>query len=186
VIARTTAARRAPAPRTAPLTALLMIDFQRDFCERGGYADQAGGIAWARRILPQARRLLDAARRARLPIVHTREGYAADLADCDPAKLARSRRGGCEIGSPGPLGRLLIRGERGHGIVDELAPRRGEVVLDKSTYGAFCRTDLEQQLRARGVERLALAGVTADVCVHTTLREATDRGFACDYVRDAI
>lgn len=163
-----------------------MIDFQRDFCERGGYADRAGGIAWVRPILPRARRLLDAARRAGLLVVHTREGYAPDLSDCDPHKLERSRRGGCEIGSPGPLGRLLIRGEHGHDIIDALAPRRGEPVIDKTTYGAFCRTGLEDLLRDRGVERLAIAGVTADVCVHTTLREATDRGFACDYVRDAI
>ena len=182
VSVHTRAAKRPREPRTA----LVMIDFQRDFCERGGYADHAGGIGWVRPILPKARRLLDAARRARLLVVHTREGYAPDLSDCDPAKLARSRRGGCEIGRDGPLGRLLIRGERGHGIVDALAPRRGEIVIDKSTYGAFCRTDLEERLRARGVERLAIAGVTADVCVHTTLREATDRGFTCDYVRDAI
>jgi nicotinamidase-related amidase len=163
-----------------------MIDFQRDFCELGGYADRCGGLAWVRPILPRARRLLDAARDAGLLVVHTREGYAPDLSDCTPLKLERSRRAGGEVGAPGPMGRLLIRGERGHEIIDLLKPRRGELVIDKSTYGAFCRTDLERQLRERGIERLAICGVTADVCVHTTLREATDRGFDCDYVRDAI
>jgi len=174
----------AAAQRSA--TALLMIDFQRDFCERGGYADQAGGLAWVRPILPRAKRLLDAARRAGLLVVHTREGYAPDLSDCHPMKRERSGNAGAEIGSRGPMGRLLIRGERGHDIIDLLAPRADEPVIDKATYGAFCRTDLEKLLRERGVERLAIAGVTADVCVHTTLREATDRGFDCDYVRDAI
>ena len=166
--------------------ALLMIDFQRDFCAPGGYADRCGGIAWVTPILPAARRLLDAARRAGHFIVHTREGYAVDLSDCSPQKLERSRRGGGEIGSSGSMGRLLIRGEHGHGLVDELQPEPGELVLDKSTYGAFCRTTLEAELRARGVSDVVLCGVTADVCVHTTLREATDRGFSCHYVRDAI
>ncbi|MEW6268184.1 MAG: isochorismatase family cysteine hydrolase [Thermodesulfobacteriota bacterium] len=163
-----------------------MIDFQRDFCDRGGYADHAGGVGWVRPILPHARRLLEAARRAGVLVVHTREGYAPDLSDCDAIKRERSRRAGAEIGSPGPLGRLLVRGEPGHEIVDLLAPLAGEPVIDKSTYGAFCRTGLERLLRSSGVTRLAIAGVTADVCVHTTLREATDRGFDCDYVRDAI
>jgi nicotinamidase-related amidase len=167
-------------------TALLMIDFQRDFCERGGYADSCGGIDWVQSILPLAARLLDAARAAGILVVHTREGYAPDLSDCSKPKLERSRRIGAEIGSLGPMGRLLIRGERGHGIIDRLAPRAGEPVIDKASYGAFCGTDLEELLRARDIERLALCGVTADVCVHTTLREATDRRFDCDYVRDAI
>jgi biuret amidohydrolase len=166
--------------------ALLMIDFQRDFCAPGGYADHCGGVAWAREIIPQAERLLAAARKAGHFIVHTREGYASDLSDCVPAKRARSRKAGAEIGSPGPLGRLLIRGEFGHDFVDELQPAPWELVIDKPTYGAFCRSVLEQQLRERRVTTCVLAGVTADVCVHTTLREATDRGFACWYVRDAI
>jgi nicotinamidase-related amidase len=166
--------------------ALLMIDFQRDFCAPGGYADRCGGVAWVEPILPVARRLLDAARQVRHLIVHTREGYAPDLSDCHPQKLTRSRRAGGEVGTPGPMGRLLIRGEYGHDIVDELRPAPGELVLDKATYGAFCRSDLEQHLRAHDVTTVAICGVTADVCVHTTLREATDRGFACQYVRDAI
>lgn len=182
-----TAQKRTAATQTATgKTALVMIDFQRDFCERGGYADMAGGLKWVRPILPRARRLLDAARKAGLLVVHTREGYAPDLSDCYPMKSARSRNAGAEVGAVGPMGRLLIRGEYGHDIIDLLAPKKGELVIDKATYGAFCRTDLEQRLRERGVTRLAIAGVTADVCVHTTLREATDRGFDCDYVRDAI
>jgi biuret amidohydrolase len=167
-------------------TALMMIDFQRDFCGAGGYADRFAGLDWVRPILVPAGRLLDAARRAGHLVVHTREGYAPDLSDCSPAKLRRSRRAGVEIGSPGPLGRLLIRGEPGHEIIDELRPLPGEVVIDKASYGAFCHTRCEETLRAAGVGTLVLAGVTADVCVHTTLREATDRWFECYYVTDAI
>lgn len=166
--------------------ALLMIDFQRDFCAPGGYADRCGGLDWVRPILPAARRLLEAARRLGIVIVHTREGYAADLSDCPPVRLERSRRAGAGYGSPGPMGRIMIRGEYGHDFLEEFAPRPGERILDKATYGAFARSDLERYLRERGVRRVALAGVTADVCVHTTLREATDRGFECLYVRDAI
>lgn len=166
--------------------ALLMIDFQRDFCAPGGYSDRCGGLEWVKPILPNARRLLDSARAAGLFIVHTREGYAPDLSDCPPERVARSRHAGGEYGSQGPLGRLMIRGEFGHDFVDELQPLPGEVVLDKNTYGAFARSDLEARLKAQGVRRLALAGVTADVCVHTTLREAADRGFDAYYVRDAI
>src|SRR3954447_10432134 len=108
-------------------TALLMIDFQRDFCAPGGYADRCGGIAWVEPILPAARRLLEAARKAGHLIVHTREGYAPDLSDCHPHKVARSRRAGGEVGTEGPMGRLLIRGEYGHDIVDELRPMPNEL-----------------------------------------------------------
>jgi nicotinamidase-related amidase/tRNA(Arg) A34 adenosine deaminase TadA len=166
--------------------ALLLIDFQRDFCEIGGYADRLFGSAWAREVLPQAGQLLAAARQLGLFIVHTREGYAADLSDCAEQRQQRSQRAGAAIGAAGPLGRFLIRGEPGHDFVPELMPLPGELVIDKATYGAFTRTELEQELRARGIRHLYFAGVTADVCVHTTLREATDRGFFCHYVRDAI
>jgi nicotinamidase-related amidase len=169
-----------------PNVALLMIDFQRDFCATGGYADRFAGIEWVRPILGPARRLLEAARQAGHLVIHTREGYAPDLSDCSPPKLARSKHAGAEIGAPGPLGRLLIRGEHGHDFVDELQPQAGEPVIDKASYGAFCKTELENILRQRGVEDLYFAGVTADVCVHTTLREATDRWFRCFYVKDAI
>jgi nicotinamidase-related amidase len=167
-------------------TALLMIDFQRDFCAPGGYSDRFAGLDWVRPILGPARRLLEGARRAGHLVVHTREGYAPDLSDCSPAKLARSRNAGSEIGSRGPMGRLLIRGEHGHDIIDELRPIAGEIVVDKASYGAFCGTQLERLLRGRGIEQLVFAGVTADVCVHTTLREAYDRWFGCTYVADAI
>src|SRR5450432_2134933 len=173
-------------PKAAPTTALLMIDFQRDFCVVGGYSDRFAGLDWVKPILGPARSLLEAARRAGLLVVHTREGYAPDLSDCSPAKLERSRKAGSEIGSFGPMGRLLIRGEHGHDIVDELRPIAGELVIDKASYGAFCGTHCESMLRARGVDTLVFAGVTADVCVHTTLREAYDRWFDCAYVKDAI
>src|SRR5882757_7556147 len=173
-------------PQAASRTALLMIDFQRDFCAPGGYSDRFAGLEWVKPIIGPARALLDAARRAGHLVVHTREGYAADLSDCSPAKLERSWKAGSEIGSEGPMGRLLIRGEHGHDIIDELQPIDGEIVIDKATYGAFCGTNCERILRARGVDTLVFAGVTADVCVHTTLREAYDRWFSCYYVRDAI
>jgi len=167
-------------------TALLMIDFQRDFCAEGGYSDRFAGLDWVKSILAPARRLLNAARQAGHLVVHTREGYAADLSDCSPGKRRRSRKAGSEIGSPGPMGRLLIRGEHGHDIIDALKPLPAEIVIDKASYGAFCGTNLEPMLRARGIDTLVFAGVTADVCVHTTLREAYDRWFSCYYVRDAI
>jgi nicotinamidase-related amidase len=166
--------------------ALLMIDFQRDFCAEGGYSDRFAGLDWVRPILGPARRLLDGARRAGHLVVHTREGYAPDLSDCSPAKLLRSRNAGSEIGTKGPMGRLLIRGEYGHDIIDSLKPAAAELVVDKASYGAFCGTNLHSMLRARGVDTLYFAGVTADVCVHTTLREAYDRWFSCYYVKDAI
>ena len=168
------------------MTALLLIDFQRDFCAPGGYADRCGGLAWVAPILPNAQRLLARARASGMAVAHTREGYAPDLSDCYPQKRARTRKAGGEVGTAGPMGRLLIRGEYGHDFIDELQPAVGELVVDKATYGAFCRTDIEQQLRARSISTLAICGVTADVCVHTTLREATDRGFDCLYIRDAI
>jgi biuret amidohydrolase len=167
-------------------TALLMIDFQRDFCAAGGYSDRFAGLDWVKPIIAPARRLLEGARRAGHLVVHTREGYAPDLSDCSPAKRLRSRNAGSEIGTQGPMGRLLIRGEYGHDIIDELAPVAGEIVIDKASYGAFCGTNLQSILRGRGIDTLVFAGVTADVCVHTTLREAYDRWFACHYVADAI
>ena len=163
-----------------------MIDFQRDFCAPGGYSDQCGGIDWVTPIVPHAKRLLDSARSLGVTVVHTREGYAPDLSDLHPERLERSRAAGAAYGTSGPMGRLMIRGEHGQDIIDELKPVPGEPVLDKATYGAFYGSGLEEILREAGVRRLAIAGVTADVCVHTTLREATDRGFNCYYVKDAI
>jgi nicotinamidase-related amidase len=166
--------------------ALLMIDFQRDFCAEGGYSDRFAGLDWVKPIIGPARRLLDGARKAGHLVVHTREGYAPDLSDCSPMKLERSKKAGSEIGTLGPMGRLLIRGEHGHDIIDALKPLPGELVVDKASYGAFCGTNLERLLRARGIDTLYFGGVTADVCVHTTLREAYDRWFHCFYVADAI
>lgn len=166
--------------------ALLMIDFQCDFCAPGGYSDKCGGLEWVLPIIPHARRLLDGARDAGIQVVHTLENYAADLSDCPPLRIQRSAAAGAEYGAEGPLGRFMIRGEAGNMTIEELAPIAGELIFNKPSYGAFYGTALESELRSRGIQRLAIAGVTADVCVHTTLREATDRGFECFYVRDAI
>lgn len=167
-------------------TALLVIDMQRDFLDPGGYAATAGlDIAALRRPIPAIAALLAVARRLGILVVHTREGHRPDLADCPPAKLERSRAAGAQIGHAGPLGRLLVRGEPGHELIPELQARPGEPVVDKPGYGAFHQTDLAQILQARGIRRLILTGVTTEVCVHSTLREAVDRGFRCLLVADA-
>ena len=169
------------------LTALIVIDMQRDFCSPGGYAQQAGlDIAPMQAVVPQVQRLLAAARAAGLMVVHTREGHLPDLSDCPPAKLARSVAAGAPIGSAGPLGRLLVRGEQGHDFVPALRPLASEHVIDKPGYGAFHKTTLGPVLGAFGIRQLILCGVTAEVCVHSTLREAVDRGFVCTTVGDAI
>lgn len=166
--------------------ALIVIDMQRDFLDPGGYAATAGmDVSALRRPIPFIRVLLDHARRHGMLVVHTREGHRSDLSDCPPTKLARSRQAGAEIGSHGPLGRLLVRGEYGHDLVDELQPQAREPVVDKPGYGAFHQTDLAQILAARDIRRLYLCGVTTEVCVHSTLREAVDRGFECVLVADA-
>jgi nicotinamidase-related amidase len=165
--------------------ALVVIDMQRDFLEPGGFGAALGNdVRPLQRIVPQVRALLYAFRAAHLPIVHTKEGHAPDLSDCPPAKRARGR-GRLRIGDPGPMGRILILGEPGNDFVPELAPRAGELVLSKPGKGAFYATDLDGQLRARGVQRLVVTGVTTEVCVQTTLREANDRGYDCLLVEDA-
>lgn len=167
-------------------SALLVIDMQRDFLDPLGYIAQSGvDVGVLRAAIPNVRRLLDAARSNGIRVVHTREGHRPDLADLNPAKARRAAHVGAAIGSPGPLGRLLVRGEQGHAIIDELAPLPAEVVIDKPGFGAFYATDLELVLRAWGVTALTLAGVTTDICVHSTLREAVDRGFECQTVGDA-
>jgi nicotinamidase-related amidase len=173
-------------PMDLATTALLVIDMQRDFCNPQGYAARAG-LDVARLAQPIAciRRLLDAARGAGMLVVHTREGHRPDLSDCPPEKMRRSLRAGAAIGSPGPMGRLLVRGEYGHDFIDELQPVAGEVVIDKPGYGAFHQTDLDQVLQSRTIRQLILCGVTTEVCVHSTLREAVDRGYACVTVGDA-
>lgn len=167
-------------------TALIVIDMQRDFCSPGGYAHTAGmDVQRLREPISNIQQLLKAARAAGLLVVHTREGHLPDLSDCTPAKMARSVAAGAPIGSQGPLGRLLVRGEQGHDFVDALRPLSDEVVIDKPGYGAFHATRLGQVLAGHGTERLILCGVTTEVCVHSTLREAVDRGYACTTVGDA-
>ncbi|QYR24061.1 cysteine hydrolase [Paenibacillus sp. sptzw28] len=159
---------------------------QNDFCAPGGFGERLGNdIAPARAIIPHIDALLGKFRMLRLPVVHTREGHLPDLSDCPPNKLERSRKGGAGIGSEGPMGRLLIRGERGHAIIPELAPLPGEWVIDKPGKGAFWRTDLDALLRSLDIQSLIVTGVTTHVCVHTTIREANDRGFDCLLVEDA-
>jgi nicotinamidase-related amidase len=171
---------------TAERTALLVIDMQRDFLDARGYAAKAGlDIVPLQAAIAPVRKLLDAARVAGLMIVHTREGHVPDLSDCPPVKLARSRNAGAEIGSPGPLGRLLIRGEPGHDFIDELQPAAGEIVIDKPGYSAFAHTDLDHRLRVRDIDTLLLSGVTTEVCVSSTLRDAVDRGYRCITIGDA-
>jgi nicotinamidase-related amidase len=167
-------------------TALLVIDMQRDFCEPGGYAATAGAdVRLLRAPIGNIRRLLDAARETGAMVVFTREGHRADLSDCPPTKRRRSAVAGAPIGASGPLGRLLIRGERGHDIIDELAPTGGEPVVDKPGYCAFFQTDLELLLKTRGIRQVIFTGVTTEVCVSSTLRGAVERGFDCLVVGDA-
>lgn len=162
-------------------TAFLIIDMQRDFCAVGGFGESLGNdITPTASIIPTVRKILDAAREKKMMIIHTREGHRADLSDLPPAKKRRSTA----IGDQGPMGRILIRGEYGHDIVDELQPINGEIVLDKPGKGAFYQTDLHLILQNKGIESLILCGVTTHVCVHTTVREANDRGYECLVIED--
>lgn len=166
--------------------ALIVIDMQRDFCSPGGYADRSGiDIERMQAVVGTVAQLLQSARAAGVLVVHTREGHLPDLSDCPASKRRRSAVAGAPIGGMGPLGRLLIRGEHGHDFVDELQPGSGEIVIDKPGYGAFYATRLGDVLAARGVQQLILCGVTTEVCVHSTLREAVDRGYQCTTVSDA-
>ena len=163
-------------------TALLVIDMQRDFLEPGGFGESLGNdVSQLRRTIAPLAAFLATWRAAGLPVIHTREGHLPDLSDCPPAKLARGK-----IGQEGPNGRILIRGEYGHDIIDELQPVAGEPVVDKPGKGAFYATELQDLLDKGGIRSLLVAGVTTEVCVHTTVREANDRGYECLVLADCV
>ena len=164
-------------------SALVFIDFQRDFVLPGGFGEQLGNdTSLLLEAIEPAQRVLATARDIGMFVVHTREGHRPDLSDCPPAKLTRG--GQTFIGTEGPMGRILIRGEKGHDIVEQVYPVDGEPIIDKLGKGAFYQTDLHQILIDRGVKTLFVGGVTTEVCVHTTVREANDRGFECVVLSD--
>ena len=166
--------------------ALVIIDMQRDFLEPGGFGGVLGNdVSLLRRTIVPTQGLLGAARAAGMTVIHTREGHRPDLADLPPAKKARGRLP-AGIGDPGPMGRILVRGEPGHDIIPELYPQPGEPVVDKPGKGAFHATDLDAMLKNRGITQLIVCGVTTEVCVNTTVREANDRGYECVVIEDCV
>ena len=173
-------------PFSSAGVAFLVIDMQSDFVRRGGFGEKLGNdVSYLQAAIEPTRSVLEAFRSRDLKVIHTREGHRPDLSDCPPSKL---ERGHLEtgIGDEGPMGRILVRGEAGHEIVEELRPRPGEPVIDKPGKGAFYATDLDRILRDWGIHSLVVAGVTTEVCVHTTVREANDRGYECLVLEDCV
>lgn len=166
-------------------TALMMIDMQHDFVKPKGFGEMLGNdVSLLEATVQPCKRVLTAARQAGMLVIHTREGHRPDLSDCVPSKLTRG--GKTFIGTQGPMGRILVRGEKGHDIIPELYPIAGEPVVDKPGKGAFCQTDLHMILEAKGIRSLILCGVTTEVCVNTTAREANDRGFEVLIAEDCV
>jgi biuret amidohydrolase len=181
---RTIAAEPEPLNVDTGRTALVIIDMQRDFLEPGGFGAALGNdVSLLKAAVGPCGEVLAAARRAGILVIHTREGHRPDLTDAPPMKVERGDPA-ARIGAPGPMGRILIRGEPGHDIIPELYPAAGEPVIDKPGKGAFYQTDLELMLKNRGIETLLVCGVTTEVCVNTTVREANDRGFRCIVLAD--
>jgi biuret amidohydrolase len=180
----TVEAEPAPLSIDTGSAALLIIDMQRDFLEPGGFGAALGNdVSRLQAAVPPCRELLAAARKTGMLVIHTREGHRADLSDAPPLKVERGDPKN-RIGARGPMGRILIRGEPGHDIIPELYPLSGEPVIDKPGKGAFYQTDLELMLRNRGIDTLLVCGVTTEVCVNTTVREANDRGVRCIVLSD--
>lgn len=170
-------------PRTC---ALVIIDMQRDFVDPGGFGEALGNdVSLLRKAIVPTKKVLDAARKNGMLVIHTREGHRQDLSDLPQSKKLRGKlKAG--IGDPGPMGRILVRGEYGHDIVDELKPAPGEPIVDKPGKGAFYATDLDSMLHNRGIKQLVVCGVTTEVCVNTSVREANDRGYDCLVLQDCV